>query len=57
MTVLLVVLAVFFVAVFTHPWWEAWLIRRDIKARLMDRLEEEWDREGEPIRDPDRTDW
>lgn len=53
----LTILAGGLVAVFTYPWWEAWLIKRDIRNRLLDRLEEEWDREGEPIHVDDRNDW
>jgi hypothetical protein len=35
------------------PWVDPILIRRDAYTRLLDRLEEEWEREDEPA----RTDW
>lgn len=41
-----------FLIVFAWPWVDPILIRRDAYTRLLDRLEEEWDREAEPI-DPD----
>jgi len=36
-----------FVVVAVWPWVEPWLERRDVPNRLLDRLEEEWDREGD----------
>ena len=51
MTVWLLVAAfcmIGFVLVFAWPWVDPYLTRRDVPARLLDRLEEEWEREGEP---------
>jgi hypothetical protein len=52
-TPLLVIVSLGLLVVFTSPWWEVWLLRRDVKNRLLDRLEEEWEREidddGGPI--------
>jgi hypothetical protein len=44
-TPLLIVVSLGLLVVFTSPWWEAWMLRRDLKNRLLDRLEEEWERE------------
>lgn len=37
-----------FVILAGWPWVSAYLERRDVPARLLDRLVEEWEREGEP---------
>lgn len=45
---LLAILTTAALLAFVWPWVDPYLERRDVKARLLDRLEEEWDREGEP---------
>ena len=37
-----------FLIVAAWPWVDPFLIRRDAYTRLLDRLEEEWEREDEP---------
>jgi hypothetical protein len=38
-----------FSIVFAWPWVSPWLERRDATGRLLDRLEEEWEREGDSL--------
>ncbi len=45
-----------FLVVFAWPWVNPWLERRDALGRLLDRLEAEWRREGEPPA-KDWTNW
>ena len=42
-----------FLIVTAWPWIDPYLIRRDAYTRLLDRLEEEWERED----DTASTDW
>lgn len=46
-----------FAIVFTWPWIDTFLLRHDATARLLDRLEEEWDREGDPPPRFDERPW
>lgn len=55
MTILAVILFGVAAAVFMWPWVDPYLQRRDVPNRLLDRLEEEWDREVDPR--AEWTDW
>jgi len=46
------ILAAGFCVAFAWPWVDPYLRRSDVKARLLDRLEEEWEREGEARKEP-----
>jgi len=41
-----------FLLVAVWPWVSAYLERRDVPARLLDAMREEWEREGEGSREP-----
>jgi H+/gluconate symporter-like permease len=42
------VIAAAIAVVFAWPWIDPYLQRHDVPTRLLDRLEEEWEREDEP---------
>ena len=48
MTILIAIGVIILAIVFSWPWVYPYLLRHDATARLLDRLEEEWDREVEP---------
>lgn len=57
MILLIPLLVAAFLVVFLWPWLAPVLLRRDVRARLLDRLEEEWDREGDAIPRYDDRPW
>lgn len=52
MILAIIIITIAAVIAFLWPWVDPYLLRHDARERLLDRLEEEWDREAEPI-DPD----
>lgn len=50
-------LLIAFCIAFFWPLIDPYLIRHDASTRILDRLEEEWEREVDPTTDERRWDW
>lgn len=48
MILAIIILTIAAAVAFLWPWVDPYLLRHDARERLLDRLEEEWEREDEP---------
>jgi len=46
------IVGVALIVAFAWPWVDPYLQRRDVPARLLDAMREEWEREGEARKEP-----